>query len=319
MNLVNKNELEESKLLTLFLNYQKKPYFEYIDKNDKLTEILFEKVKNLKSNSDFFILEDNDYTAFFNLRKSDWDSKHFQRKIGKIDFFISTSSQATDNVLRLSTKKLENFDLIITRLSTNDASIINLQKYGFLIMDTNVTYSFNFRQKITNMIPNPNIQIRSIEKDDLERVVNIAYSAFGDYRVGNDHFHADPYLTSDKSTEVYSKWIENVVKEGHHPIFVAEIEGKVIGFSYCSVDETAKDLDCSVGHLPLSAVDPQFHKRGVYSSFIWYTQNWLKNKVNYYEISTQIGNHAVQKAWINNGFKIIRSEYTFHYHNPRKF
>ena len=317
MVLINKNELVKSKLLTLFSNYQKKPYFEYIHKNDKLTEILFEKVERIKSNSDFFILEDNGYDAFFNLRKSDWDSKHFQMNIGKIDFFISTSSQAAEKILQLSKEKLENFDMIITRIFTSDISSVNLQKNGFLIMDTNVTFSFDFNQKIYEQTPNPNIKIRAFKNDDLEKVVNIAYSAFGEHRVGNDHFHTDPNLPSEKSTEVYSKWIENVIKEGQHSIFVAEIDGNVIGFSYCSIDETGKDLDCSIGHLPLSAVDPQFHRRGVYSSFIWYTQNWLKDKVNYYEISTQLDNYAVQKAWINHGFKIIRSEYTLHYHNSR--
>jgi len=319
LRLIEKENFDEKKIYSFLSAYKHKPYSEYIKDNFILTELFYKKILNLFHSSDCWVVEDDSkYLALVNLRKSEWDSSYFDLEIGKIDHFISLSDKASKFLIN-SLQPLSDYHVVMTKIPTSDQSIVTLQNEGFHVMDTNVTYSFDFIKQHKPEINNPNILVRSLRKEDIVEICDFTQEAFSKFRIGSDHFHADTSLPIEKTEELYGIWAENIMKEKEGPVFVAELNNSIAGF--CGpflINEEAKEKKCSIGSITLSAVNPKFHGKGVYTAMGAHSQKWFQDKVDYEEISSHIDNIAVQHSWTKNGFKIVRSLYSLHYHGKRK-
>lgn len=193
------------------------------------------------------------------------------------------------------------------RLSTND--IHRLQVFeddGFRLMDTLVYYQAQLKGKSFQPPPLDNVTFRATTPADAEAVADLTTRAFSGFF---GHFHADKRLSDEDCDAVYVDWAGASIRNAcsASPALVAEADGQIIGFL------TINNTDTDTGELTLSGVDPGWQSKGIYGRLISHGLKLLAeagcSKVN---ISTQVNNIPVQKAWAKHGLRMEKSYYTLH-------
>jgi GNAT superfamily N-acetyltransferase len=182
--------------------------------------------------------------------------------------------------------------------------IHQLQKNGFLLMDTLVTYIFDFSKKQLEPMEHQSI-IRSANPEDEIELKRIAYHAFK-----IDRFHSDPSLNPQLADHYYEQWINNSMNGFADRVVVSELNNKAVGFTTCNLPKA--NAPQKIGTLVLSAVSDESRGKGVYTSMIHEGVRWLKDSANFVKVGTQIDNYPVQKTWTKMGFSLVSSQYVFH-------
>lgn len=229
------------------------------------------------------------------------DEKHFGIKTAKIkDFTRQDVHGVLDQCYR------DKVRLLIARCSTADMKTVQeLERRGFLLMDTLVYYEHHLHLKIA-IARHEAITIRTVLPNEAEKVRTLAAESFKGYF---GHYHADNRLDAQKCDEVYSSWAFNscISKDFANEVLVAVLENRIVGFATLRVNA----LDEGEG--VLFGISPEAQGMGIYRLFIensllWAVRQGLKRMI----VSTQITNIAVQKVWVRVGFVPYSSFYTFH-------
>jgi ribosomal protein S18 acetylase RimI-like enzyme len=177
-------------------------------------------------------------------------------------------------------------------------------------MDTLVTYYFDFKNEISEFKETCKIEPF---KNELPELRNIARASFSKAKVATDHFHADHKLNEKKSDELYEKWIENATNDKDSVVLVAKIDNRTVGFTTGKINYAMnKYSNKKIGSLILSAVDPEYRQAQVYTSLIQAFLRWFSDKVDIVDLGTHVANYSVQRAWSRLGFRIVRSQHTWH-------
>ena len=303
----------------LLMDYKWKPYYYYQEFTSTiLSEFLYNHIQNVLEDEIGYcigIKKNNKLVGLCILKKLSWDTEHFGFNVANIDNIISLGDyfESIKNKLKLlSFIELsfgENIRTLSCKIDTNDTSSIHaLEKMGFMIMDTLVTYSFDLRKAKNRELP-VSCELRFSRKNDIESLKSLAYNSF--YL---DRFHVDPNYPKEKCDELHSKWIENACNGiGTDKVIVAEIEDSPVGFTTVKEsNEASKILGVRIASMILSAVSPKARGKGVYTSMINEGLNYLKDKADIVEVGTQLNNYPVQRAWCTLGFKIVKSQISFH-------
>ena len=293
------------------------PFIEYGIARNSLTNYIVEDLRNSFGKNSLILLaeEGSNIIGLLNAGKSEWDSKHFGVNIGNIRYLVTTGNyyerkQRTEQLLFYLKKKTV-FDLLITKSHTEDTSLIHgLEDQSFRLMDTLVTYFFDFKNKISDF--KETCMIEPL-KDDTCELKRIAKESFSETRVATDHFHADHRLDEIKSDSLYEDWIEEASKDKEGIVLVAKMDNRIVGFTTCKINYALnRHSNKKVGSLILSAVSPEYRQAQVYTSMIQAGLRWLSDKVDIADLGTHIGNYSVQRAWSRLGFRIVRSQHTWH-------
>lgn len=197
--------------------------------------------------------------------------------------------------------------LLIARCGATEVLLIQeMERDGFLFMDTIVYYS---RDIVNKPIPddvNKHVKIRPLNRGEEEVVKEIAVRTFSNYA---GHYHADTKLDSRKCDAVYSSWAYRSCfpSEVADLMLVAEDRaGRIVGFTSFLLN--SRERGCG-----LSGVDPEVKGQGIYRSLILHGLKWsaeMGDDIVVYD--TQLTNVAVQTAWIKMGFLPSHSCHTFH-------
>ena len=195
---------------------------------------------------------------------------------------------------------------LVARCPTTDISAAHaMEAAGFRLMETLLYLRFDLK---TSPIPinKSNVLIRPVQPNEVSRVGALAHAAFTNYY---GHYHADPKLDPQKSTEVYVDWAKRCCTDpaAANLVLVAEAEGELVGFRALRVNSPIQ------GEFILAGVNPEFRRRGIYRAFIieglkWCREQGLEEVLN----STHVANVAVQRACLRAGFEPAYSWYTFH-------
>jgi ribosomal protein S18 acetylase RimI-like enzyme len=201
--------------------------------------------------------------------------------------------------------KSAGYQHLAVKIDTGQKLMIHqLQKNGFLLMDTLVTYMFDYSKKQLEPMEHQSI-IRSAQPEDELELKHIAYHAFK-----IDRFHSDPSLDPKLADHYYEQWITNSMNGFADRVVVSELNNKAVGFTTCNFPK-ANDPQ-KIGTLVLSAVSDESRGKGVYTSMIHEGVRWLKDYANFVKVGTQIDNYPVQKTWMKMGFSLVSSQYVFH-------
>ncbi len=308
------SNIDSKKIFNLIKKQKAKNFSQYEIDNNSLSKFYLEEIKKLKVKKN--IISDNkECKSIIHIEKLKWDSNHFELNIGKLDNFYYNSIKNAKEAIKNIKPEINKFDVVFFRISTSEPIISFLQKEHFQIMDTSVTYSYDFKKPL-KIIDNE-IRIRKVNSNDYEKLKQLAKLGFSKYRIGTDHFHSESLFSSKKADSLYVKWFKNIFKKNKSTIFVAEINNRIAGFlGPYLINDNINGF--RIGQIPLSAISKEFSGKGVYTNLINHSLMWFKDKVNVLEVKTQIDNIPVQKAWITCGFKINRSHYNMHYHPPSK-
>ena len=197
--------------------------------------------------------------------------------------------------------------MLIARCSTGDFPAIHtMERDGFLLMDTLVYYSFDFRNRAVPQETGRAV-VRGVRAGEEDQIRAIAADSFHGYL---GHYHADEKLDNSRCDEVYISWAINSCVSGDFAdrVIVAELDGKIAGFVTLRVNRHHSE-----GEILTGGVSRSSQKAGVYTSLILHGTKWcVSNGADRMVLSSQITNTAVQKVWIRLGFEIGNSCYTFH-------
>lgn len=230
-----------------------------------------------------------------------YNSEVFGMKMGNIHFHMDP----VELKFVLKKAKEQGFDHLSTKIDTGAKTLIHLlEQNQFLLMDTLVTYKFDFSKKTLKEM-NHNCLLRDCIESDLSEVKNFTSKAFK-----IDRFHSDKTLEKSKSDLYYSKWFENSFNGLADRVIVGEIDGDPVGFTAWKL--TKMNDETKTARLVLSAVSDNSRGKRVYTSMIHEGLKWLEGKADYVLVGTQIDNYPVQKTWANFGSFLIGSNYVFH-------
>lgn len=233
---------------------------------------------------------------------SEWDTNHFRFKIAK----MSSYDDITAHLNRFGRSGVR---LVIAKVQASQyAWVRDLIREGFEFMTTEVYY----KRAIGNIaIPHSDspVIVRPFGGgSELDTLVEITRESFADYM---SHYYLDPRLDRSRCTDVYVEWIKNSCSgQLGDAVFVGVIQGLgVVGYS------TGRKVSDTGAECSLGAVSPkvQIQRARVYADMMISLMDYFgKRGLRFMRVSTQVDNYAVQKIWIENGFEIYKSEYTFH-------
>lgn len=196
--------------------------------------------------------------------------------------------------------------LLIARCATKDIRTVHaMEAHQFQLMETLLNLSFDLT---AHEIPKEqyDVLIRPVLPEEVSEVGRIAQLAFSNYY---GHYHSDSRLDYNQSTQAYVSWAERccIDKSAADAVFVAEIDGRIVGFRALRMNSPVQ------AEFVLAGVDPAFRMRGIYHMFILAGLDWCqKQGAEKVLNSTHIANIAVQRACTRVGFEPSDSFYTFH-------
>ena len=311
------------RLKPLVANYQFKPYNEYKIEQSLLESYVIDEISDILSREENFVLvaeEMGKLIGLVSLERLDWDTKHFGIEMAKIGHLITSGgySKAFEVKCELISHMLtkccqKQISHLSARVYKEDLSSIHaLESKSFRLMGIIVTHSLDIRKRNSVHLEHK-WHIREFELDDVPKLANIAMKSFKEQPVVTDRFHADSFLPKEKSDDVYVQWIINSCKGLSDTVLVAEMNGTPVGFTVCKVYKSlCEKLGVRFGAATLIAVTPSARGKTIHTSLLNAALQWFDDKVDIVEVGAQINNYAGQRAWSRLGFKIIRSQCTFH-------
>jgi GNAT superfamily N-acetyltransferase len=256
---------------------------------------------------DNFLVADrnSDGCWLFGLKYLDWDTKHFQMKMGKVFPFITPNAdphspatlQWAQNKLAqlLSKAKSANYDYLSVLAHPEDTvGQFVLTRAGFELMDTTVLYELELSERIA-MQTDSSIKLRVATEADIISLQEISEICFGERKNNINRFNSDPHLDQDKVKDLYRQWIYNSLggRNMADLVIIAQWENQLAGFLTLKLDQETKMAD-----IPLNAVNPRFSGHGIYKAMVNYALDFLiANEFKRVEIWTHVTNFAVQKTW----------------------
>ncbi len=262
--------------------------------------------EQLECKDDFYVYKrTNEGYWLFGLKNLEWDTNHFQMKMGKVFPFITPNANPH---LRSTLEAAQNlFDELIAKARScgyNYLSVLAhpedsvgqmiLHKAGFALMDTTLLYELELKERILQKNKS-SVNIRLATEADIEELQEIAEICFGDRKNNINRFNSDPSLDQSKVKELYRKWIYNSFGGRHMAdlVLIAEWQNKLAGFLTLKIDKENNMAD-----IPLNAVIPCFSGHGIYKALVNHALDYLaENKIATCEIWTHVSNFAVQKTW----------------------
>jgi ribosomal protein S18 acetylase RimI-like enzyme len=86
-----------------------------------------------------------------------------------------------------------------------------------------------------------------------------------------------------------------------------DLEG-LIGFMCCSFNTERGEAE-----IVLNGVSPEHARKGIYSDLLKLAKHHFAGMgLERIRVSTQIGNYAVQRAWVREGFRLVEAFDTWH-------
>lgn len=196
--------------------------------------------------------------------------------------------------------KKENLFIYAKVDTRKDDQVHFLEDAGFKLVDTWVQFELNGQREPMPLAP---FEIRFATAEDAASAVEVARKNFVYSR-----FHRDPQISNDLANKVKADWVQNYFngKRGDQMV-VALKDDEIVGF----LQILFQDDDGWI--IDQVAVDASVQGQGVGISMIQFAleENQSREVVT---VGTQVANIRSIRMYEKLGFRLIRSQYVFHYH-----
>jgi acyl dehydratase/ribosomal protein S18 acetylase RimI-like enzyme len=230
---------------------------------------------------------------------SEVESRRFERKVVRF---------TVDSIDREVTSLLWNArpDLAIIRVPSGAIDQVHrLAMAGTapIVADTLVHYGCDLATATPRPLKNGNLVFRRADASQTEEMRALVELIFKDYK---NHYVSNPTLDRAAILAGYAEWGLSFLRTDGRLAWIAYEGDRIAAFANC-----ASEGDVFEG--VLYGVHPDFGGRGLYGDLIAYTQAYAKEQgFRKMDVSTQIDNLAVQKAWVRAGFFLERPLNTIH-------
>ncbi|MGQ1947099.1 GNAT family N-acetyltransferase [Geofilum sp. OHC36d9] len=225
----------------------------------------------------------------------DWDSRFFEKKIGKSESEILTKASLKT---LLKEKSTEGYDLIylFTTQTDHEAEVI-LNNRHCPVLDHKITYVIDNIQGPATTAPFITHYKGPLTEDLLRLAVLSGHES---------RFRKDRFL-SPKFESLYTQWISKSLSgQLADVVLIATINNTIKGF----VTIKKKSLHGQIG---LIAIDPAVQKQGIGTELMkaahnWYYQNHLTNAF----VTTQLTNTGACRLYEKSGYSVYNTQLIYH-------
>jgi dTDP-4-amino-4,6-dideoxy-D-galactose acyltransferase len=224
-----------------------------------------------------------------------WDSAHFGVRVARVEPNRLTPATVANIEAWLKSNPVN----CLYFLAAPEAETLRLAaESGFRFVDARVTLECNL-SKVTPAKSGTNV--RSAVSDDLDELRRIASESHHDSR-----FYVDGNFPRAACDELYRIWITKGFENKHGAVFVAEQDGKAVGYN--SIYESDGD-----GVISLIAIDSMYRGRSLATQLMNRSEAWFRQQnVERVTVPTQAANVPALRLYESRGFKIAKVEPWFH-------
>lgn len=227
-----------------------------------------------------------------------WLTQILNKNTYRLDISGKNTAQI-ESSFKAATSQQQGPLFIFTKVKTAHSIVVaQLQDLGFKLVDTAVT----FQKSILNPTSSSNVNVREARPEDQAMVVEIARE-----NLTTSRFHLDSKIPQEIAREIKSRWVENFFNQKRgDELLLAEIENQIAAFSLFLFSGETLIVD-------LVASRKEFRRRSAARSLLQFSEQKFK-QFKFLSATTQISNQTAIQFYENYGFKILKSEYVFHFH-----
>jgi hypothetical protein len=128
-------------------------------------------------------------------------------------------------------------------------------------------------------------------------------------------FLADPWLSPERTGELYARWFENAIDGtfADHVVIV-ELEGRAVGFNTIKADRDLSGVS-GIGFAShgIAAVDPVTRGLGAQPAMLHRATEWFAGQGGRFTRGrVLVNNQSMQRACLKSGAFIAQAYHTFH-------
>lgn len=257
------------------------------------------------------------------LADNPWESSVIGEKSGVLSQFVVApdASDRTAIASRLLAAMLEQatssgMKFLLGKAYSDDFTVIHaMEQHGFRLMDTVLDCQFDFRRAGAQATPSTalpaDVVLRRAVEQDRSELMDTAGLAFQNHF---GRFHADERIGSQMAARFYQEWVDSSMDGYADWIDVAEVAGRIAGFSIWKLPSTLEsELPVRIGHYSISAIHPDFHGRGLFTSLTLQGMDHMRKFADVVEGPTHINNHGVQAGYSRLGWRVgADARHSFH-------
>ena len=217
------------------------------------------------------------------IKKLNWDSHFFSKKIGKLVVGKSFNKEEFYHNAKA-------YDMVY--LFSDSPIAINAK-----LMDIKCTYSKTVQQSFAR---SSSISIFNSNLDNYNELLALAFLSGHESR-----FLKDSFFNPGDFKLLYKRWIDKNLSEANTQVLVYKIKDEIVGFVSFSKDKNNSTIE-------LIAVDTAFQGRGIGKFLILEVENYLSIH-SMLSVSTQKSNVSACKFYTNYGFNSLKVKYIYHY------
>lgn len=199
-------------------------------------------------------------------------------------------------------------DIAIVRVPAGQGHRLHeLEGYGLpaLQADTLIYYRRGLHDLPSLPPRNAALEIDAAQARDAEALGGVVAAAFEGY---SNHYRSNILLPEAGMIAGYQQWAERHIEADDSSIWLARDDGRAVGFLACRHDTAAGETE-----ITLNGVVPEAAGAGVYTDLLRHClAASARLGMRHVKVSTQIGNHAVQKVWAREGLHLFQAFDTYH-------
>ena len=252
---------------------------------------------------------------------SPWDTQAVKRRIAIVKHLAHANngpdSKALDDLLTEVTVRAarRGVECLTCKVQARDsAGVRALERQGFLLMDTLLDLVFDSSRTPLGNIRLPNrperLHTRLARPEDAPEILALAHKAFANYF---GRYHSDPKMPPGTGTKVYDQWVCSGFKGWVDWTVVAEIDGKIVGYSMWKNASALETKHCvDITHCNFGATHPNFSGRGVYTALKLAGMRIAESFAKHFDLAAHIANYPVHRGMMKLGWRIAGARHSFH-------
>lgn len=233
-----------------------------------------------------------------------WDSDFFGFPIAKV------RGEWLDDALaqRIETwSKAHDVACLYFAASADDAgTVLAAEAHGYHLVDIRLTFARTARERASGgalTIATAETGVRPARAEDLPVLERIAAESHHDTR-----FYFDPHFPRALCDALYARWIRASFEGFAQAVWVAEQDGRAVGYVTCHIDATPP-----MGRIGLIAIDGSARGAGWGRKLVDHAVTWLEQQgLRQITVVTQARNVGAQRLYQKAGF--VTSQIHLFYH-----
>jgi dTDP-4-amino-4,6-dideoxy-D-galactose acyltransferase len=221
----------------------------------------------------------------------DWDTEFFGKRIAR-----ATESRLNDIYIQrvLEWCQEQGIECLYFLADADDPETTRLaEQHGFRLVDIRLTFERVLESWGGERDQDPECPVRLVRPADLDVLRKIAGECYHLTR-----FYYDDCFPLQASARLYQTWIEKSVQGYADRVFVAELQGRPVGYLTCHLHDGGKS-----GVIGLVGIEQENRGSGVGNSLVYTALQWFAGHAcAHVSVVTQGRNIAAQRLYQRNGF-----------------